>query len=116
MTIFSIFISCLSTSEKGYESSSLISCTATNPAPLLHIPICFLILRANCRNEALESGGGEGGGGSSIPYSFYHFEKYPISLNILKIQKALYPHIPKIDPSIPYLIKHMYLQKYPVSL
>ena len=23
--------------------------------------------------------------------------------NIPKIQKALYPHIPKIDPSIPYL-------------
>ena len=33
--------------------------------------------------------------------------------NIPKIQKALYPHIPKIDPSIPYPFK--YLQKYPVS-
>ena len=30
------------------------------------------------------------------------------------IQKALYPHIPKIDPRIPYPFK--YLQKYPVSL
>ena len=29
--------------------------------------------------------------------------------NIPKIQKALYPHIPKIDPL-------KYLQKYPVSL
>ena len=37
-------------------------------------------------------------------------------VNIPKIQKALYmyPHIPKIDPSIPYPFK--YLQKYPVSL
>ena len=34
--------------------------------------------------------------------------------NIPKIQKALYPHIPKIDPSIQYPLK--YLQKYPVSL
>ena len=34
--------------------------------------------------------------------------------NITKIQKALYPHIPKIDPSIPYPFK--YLQKYSVSL
>ena len=34
--------------------------------------------------------------------------------NIPKIQKALYPHIPKINPSIPYPIK--YLQKYPASL
>ena len=33
---------------------------------------------------------------------------------IAKILKALYPHIPKIDPSIPYPFK--YLQKYPVSL
>ena len=34
--------------------------------------------------------------------------------NIPKIQKALYPHIPRIDPSIPYPLK--YLQKYPLSL
>ena len=34
--------------------------------------------------------------------------------NIPKIQKALYPRIPKIDPSIPYPFK--YLQNYPVSL
>ena len=34
--------------------------------------------------------------------------------NIPKIQKAFYPHIPKIDPSIPYPFK--YLQKYPVFL
>ena len=34
--------------------------------------------------------------------------------NIPKIQKALYPHIPKIDPSIPYPFK--YLQKYFLSL
>ena len=31
--------------------------------------------------------------------------------NIPKILKALYPHIPKIDPSIPY--PFIYLQKYP---
>ena len=31
-----------------------------------------------------------------------------------KIQKTLYPHIPKIDPSIPY--PFIYLQKYPVSV
>ena len=34
--------------------------------------------------------------------------------NISKILKALYPHIPKIDPSIPYPFR--FLQKYPVSL
>ena len=34
--------------------------------------------------------------------------------NIPKIQKALYPHIPKIDLSILYPFK--YLQKYPTSL
>ena len=34
--------------------------------------------------------------------------------NIPEIQKALYPHIPKIDPSIPCSFK--YLQKYPVFL
>ena len=34
--------------------------------------------------------------------------------NILKTQKALYPHISKIDPSIPYPFEH--LQKYSVSL
>ena len=33
---------------------------------------------------------------------------------IPKIQKELYPYIPKIDPSIPYPFK--YLQKYPASL
>ena len=32
--------------------------------------------------------------------------------NILKIQKALCPHIPKIDPSTP--CPFQYLQKYPV--
>ena len=31
--------------------------------------------------------------------------------NIPKIQKALYPHLPKIDQSIPYPFK--YLQKSP---
>ena len=34
--------------------------------------------------------------------------------NIPKIQKALNPHTPKIDPIIPYPFE--YLQKYPVSL
>ena len=34
--------------------------------------------------------------------------------NISKIQKALYPYILKIDPSIAYPFK--YLQKYAVSL
>ena len=34
--------------------------------------------------------------------------------NISNNQKVLYPHIPKIDQSIPYPFK--YLQKYPVSL
>ena len=34
--------------------------------------------------------------------------------SIPKIQKALYPNIPKIDPGIQYPLK--YLQKYPVSL
>ena len=33
--------------------------------------------------------------------------------NIPKIQKALYPHIPKINPGILYPFK--YLQKYSVS-
>ena len=33
---------------------------------------------------------------------------------IPKIQKELYPHIPKIDPNFLYPFK--YLQKYPVSL
>ena len=33
---------------------------------------------------------------------------------IPKIQRALYPYITKIDPSIPYPFK--YLQQYPVSL
>ena len=57
--------------------------------------------------EALE-------GGPIIPYPFKYFEKYPISLkinmaNFPKIQKALYPHIPKIDPNILYPLR--YLQK-----
>ena len=34
--------------------------------------------------------------------------------NIPKIKIVLYPHFPKIDPSIPYPFK--YLQKYPASL
>ena len=34
--------------------------------------------------------------------------------NIPKTQKALYPLVPEIDPSIPYPFK--YLQNYPVSL
>ena len=34
--------------------------------------------------------------------------------NIPKFQKELYPHIYKLDLSIPYPFK--YLQKYPVSL
>ena len=34
--------------------------------------------------------------------------------NIPQTQKALFPHIPKIDPIIPYPFK--YLQKYLVSL
>ena len=34
--------------------------------------------------------------------------------SIPEIQKALDPHTPKIDLSIPYPFK--YLQKYPVSL
>ena len=33
--------------------------------------------------------------------------------NIPKIQRELYPHITKIDPSIPY--PFIYIQKYPVS-
>ena len=59
---------------------------------------------------------GPGRRGPSIPYPFNYFEKYPsfpkINMaNIPKIQKALHPHIPKIDTSIPYPFK--YLQKYP---
>ena len=42
-------------------------------------------------------------GGPSIPYPFNYFKKYPIP----KIQEALYPHIPRIDPSIPYSFKYM---------
>ena len=57
-------------------------------------------------------------GGSSIPYPIKYFEKYPISLkengNYPQIQKALYPHFPRIDPNILYPFK--YLQIYPVSL
>ena len=30
-----------------------------------------------------------------------------IMANITKFQKALYPHIPKIDPSIPYPFKYL---------
>ena len=37
-------------------------------------------------------------------------------VNIHKVQKSMYPHIPKIDQSIPYPFKYMYLQKYPGSL
>ena len=44
--------------------------------------------------------------------------------NIPKIQKALYPHLPKIDPSIPYPFKYLqnipdpfkFLANIPVSL
>ena len=60
----------------------------------------------------------KGVGVTSIPYPFNYFGKYPISLKhmatIPKIQKALYPNIPKIDPSTQYPFK--YLQKFPVSL
>ena len=57
--------------------------------------------------------------GPGILYPFNYFEKYPhfpkINMAIIpKIQKALYPHIPKIGSSIPYPFQ--YLQKYPVSL
>ena len=58
---------------------------------------CFAI-------EALEGGG--------VPVSHI-----PLSMNIAnisKIQKALYPHIPKIDPSIPYPFE--FLAKISVSL
>ena len=48
------------------------------------------------------------GPGRGVPVSKINVANIPI------IQKALYPHIPKIDPSIPYPFK--YLQKYPVSL
>ena len=52
------------------------------------------------------------GGGGGVPVSNIPFI---INMaNIPKIQKALYPRIPKIDPSIPYPFK--YLQNYPVSL
>ena len=59
------------------------------------------------------------GGGPSIPYSFNYFENMfhipKINMaNISKIQKALYPHLPKIDPCISCPFK--YLQKYPISL
>ena len=70
------------------------------------------LLAITCTLERCPGGGG--GGGPSIPYPFNYFEKYPISLIIPKIQKALYPHISIIDPSIPYPFK--YLQKYPKSL
>ena len=33
--------------------------------------------------------------------------------NFPKIQKALYPHIPKIDPSIPYPFKYLQNIPYP---
>ena len=57
---------------------------------------------------------GSGRGGSQYPLSFVSHNPKINMANIPKIQKALYPHIPKIDPSIPYTFK--YLQKYPVSL
>ena len=67
-------------------------------------------------------------GGPSIPYPFNYFEKIShipkINMaNISKIQKALYPHIPKIDPNIPYpnIYKNIpypfkFLANIPVSL
>ena len=64
------------------------------------------------KTEALE-----GGGGSQYPIKLYwkisHIPKINMA-NIPKIQKALYPHIPEIDRSIPYPFK--YLQKFHVSL
>ena len=55
---------------------------------------------------------------SHIPLIIVKNIPYPIPkidmASIPEIQKALYPHIPKIDPSIQYPFK--YLQKYPVSL
>ena len=54
---------------------------------------------------------------SHIPLIILKNIQFPLNKNIAnipKMQKALYPHIPKIDPSIPYPFK--YLQKYPVSL
>ena len=61
----------------------------------------------------------KGGGGLSIPHSFNYFEKIAHipkrnMVNVPKIQKVLYPHIPKFDPSIPHPFK--YLQRYPVFL
>ena len=57
-------------------------------------------------------------GDPSIPYPFNYFEKISsvpkINMaNIPQIQKALYPHIPKIDTSISYPFK--YLQNIPYS-
>ena len=62
------------------------------------VKIFFFQIKYNV--EALE-------GGPSIPYPFNYFEKISHipkinTANILNIQKALYPHIPKIDLSIPY--------------
>ena len=59
------------------------------------------------------------GSGSKYPISVLlswktsHIPKINMA-NIPKVQKALYPLISKIDPSIPYPFK--YLQKYPVYL
>ena len=59
---------------------------------------------------------GGGGGVLSIPLIILKISHIPkINMgNIPKIQRALYPHIHKIDPNTPYPFK--YLQKYPVSL
>ena len=46
-----------------------------------------------------------------VPVS--HIPKRNVA-NVPIIQKAVFPHIPKIDPSIPYPFKD--LQKYPASL
>ena len=57
-----------------------------------------------CTDEALKRGGGGGGGAvSHIPLTILKISHIPKRnmANIPKIQKALYPHIPKIDPSIP---------------
>ena len=53
------------------------------------------------------------GGGSPVSHIPLIFLKIDMA-NISKIQKALYPYMPKIDPSILYPFK--YLQKYPVFL
>ena len=59
---------------------------------------------------------GGGGGSPSIPLiilkKISHIPNRNMA-NISKNQKALYPHITKIDPSIPYPFK--YLQNTPYS-